>query len=164
MSDTLPMSPNDRDALPLNERSSAFIDGVAFLNFLRMKSVVALKRGGAEETAAKSAGACEQLNVLSTEQDNLFAPPTTIAANEAEIEPEDWDSLFGAVEERLRGTVEALDSAAPQLDSQDKLARIKSVVLDCVSSLDALHKALRHDRGLQAPMKSPRTIGESADI
>ena len=51
MSDTLPMSPNDRDALPLNERSSAFIDGVAFLNFLRMKSVVALKRGGAEETA-----------------------------------------------------------------------------------------------------------------
>ena len=75
-----------------------------------------------------------------------------------EIQDEDWDSLFGAVEERLRCTVETLDSATPQLDSRDKLSLIKSVVLDCVSSLDALHQALRHDRGLHEVTGHDRNI------
>ena len=147
MSDTLPGSSEDPDALPLNERSSAFIDGAAFLNFVRLKSRVASQEFSPEKSAATGAGGGEALNAPFTEQYNAVAHPTTNSAIEAEIEDEDWDSLFGAVEERLRGTVDTLDSITPQLASQDKLSRIKSVVLDCVSSLDALHTALRHDRG-----------------
>ena len=77
---------------------------------------------------------------------------------DVEIQDDDWDSLFGAVEERLRDTVETLDLTTPQLAAQDKLSRIKSVVLDCVSSLDALHKALRHDRGLHCASSPDRNV------
>ena len=143
MSDTLPRNSENPDALPVNERSSAFIDSAAFLNFVRLKSLVASQVG----SGAIDGG--EALNAPSAEENNAFAHPTTDSAIEAEIEPEDWDSLFGAIEERLRGTVDTLDSATTQVPSRNKLSYIKSVVLDCVSSLDALHTALRHDRGLQ---------------
>ena len=148
MSDTLPMNFQDSDALPVNQRSSAFIDGAAFLNFVRLKSLVASQAGSmvkSEETDAESGDASLAPSI---EQDNAVVHPITSSAIGAEIEPEVWDSLFGAIEERLRGTVDALDSTTTQLAPQDKLSRIKSVVLDCVSSLDALHKALRHDRRL----------------
>ena len=142
MSDSLPKNSENPDALPVNQRSSAFIDSAAFLNFVRLKSLVALPVGRGAIVGG------EALNAPSAEENNAVAHPTTIAAVEAEIKPEDWDSLFGAIEERLRGTVDKLDSVTTQLASQDKLSRIKSVVLDCVSSLDSLHTALRHDRGL----------------
>lgn len=154
MSNKLPGDPKDPDALPLNERSSAFIDGAAFLNFLRLKSRVASQAGSAAKTTAISAG--EALKLPSAEQDKTAVLPPTNAAMEVEIEDEDWDSLFGAIEERLRGTVETLDSSTPQLTSQDDLSRIKLVVLDCVSSLDALHTALRHDRGLHVAGRPDR--------
>ena len=154
MSDNLPRDPNDPDALPLNERSSAFIDGAAFLNFLRLKSRVALQAGSAAKSAATSVG--EALKLPSADLDKTAAFPPIKAAMEVEIEDEDWDSLFGAVEERLRGTVETLDSSTPQIASQDHLSRIKLVVLDCVSSLDALHTALRHDRGLHVASRPDR--------
>ncbi len=83
------------------------------------------------------------------EKNSAISHPIPNSTVEAEIEPEDWDSLFGAVEERLRGTVETLDSSTAQVTLPDKLSRIKAVVLDCVSSLDTLHTALRHDRGLR---------------
>ena len=161
MSDTLPGNSEDPDALPVNQRSSAFIDSAAFLNFVRLKSLVASQAGSAAKSAATRAGGGEALNAPCTEQDDAVAHPTINVATEAEIEPEDWDSLFGAIEERLRDTVETLDSATTQLASQDKLSRIKSVVLDCVSSLDALHKALRHDRGLHLASSPSR---DSADV
>ena len=164
MSDILPKNSEDPKAVSANERSTAFIDGKAFLNFVSLKSRVASQEGSAQKIAAISADAGHALSTTSADQEKVDALPPTNTAAQVDIEDEDWDSLFGAVEERLRDTVEALDPIARELASPDKLARIKSVVLDCVSSLDALHKALRHDRGLQAPMKSPRTIGESADI
>lgn len=148
MSDTLATNSEDPDALPMNERSSAFIDSAAFLNFLRMKSLVASQDGSAAKSVGTLADCGGAPLAPSIEQDNAVVHPITSSAIEAEIEPEDWDSLFGAIEERLRGTVDTLDSTTTQLAPQDKLSRIKSVVLDCVSSLDALHKALRHDRRL----------------
>ena len=45
MSDTLPRNSENPDALPVNERSSAFIDSAAFLNFVRLKSLVASQVG-----------------------------------------------------------------------------------------------------------------------
>ena len=148
MSDTFPNDPEDPDAVLFNERSSAFIDNTAFLNFLRLKSLVASEEGSLAKIAATSADAEQAPSTTPADQEKVVSLPRTDAAKRVEIEDEDWDSLFGAVEERLRGTVEALDPIAPELASPDKLSRIKSVVLDCVSSLDALHKALRHDRGL----------------
>lgn len=158
MSDTFPKNSDDSDAVPVNERSSAFIDSAAFLNFVRLKSRVASQEGSAPKIAAISADAGHALRTTSADQEKVVALPTTNSATQVEIEDEDWDSLFGAVEERLRGTVEALDPIARELASPDKLSRIKSVVLDCVSALDALHKALRHDRGLHLAGSPDRNI------
>lgn len=148
MPDTLPENSEEPDELPVNERSSAFIDSAAFLNFVRLKSQVAAQQGGPEKSAVPRVTGCTARDAPLTDQDKIAAviPARTQMNGEIEIEVEDWDSLFGAVEERLRGTVETLDSATPQPASSEKLSRIKSVVLDCVNSLDALHKALRHDR------------------
>ena len=159
MSDTLPKNPEDADALPVNQRSSAFIDCVAFLDFLRLKSQLAPPPGSAARSAATGTGG-EALNLRRTGEDHVVDRTTTSVVTEVDIEDEDWDSLFGAVEERLRDTVETLDSTPMQLASQDKLLRIKSVVLDCVSSLDVLHKALRHDRGLHLPGRPGRDIAD----
>jgi len=149
MSDTLTMGIEDPDAAPVNERSSAFIDSIAFLNFVRMKSLVGLRVVGEGKSAAWPSDDGENLKVSSMEKDKVISYPKPNSASEVEIEPEDWDSLFGAVEERLRGTVETLDSSTTPVILPDKLSRIKAVVLDCVSSLDALHTALRHDRALR---------------
>ena len=156
MPNTLPGSSEDPDALPLNERSSAFIDGAAFLNFVRLKSRVASQEFSPEKSAATSAAGGVVLKAPFADQDKAAAVLPINTAMEIEIEDEDWDSLFGAVEERLRGTVDTLDSMTPQLASQDNLSRIKSVVLDCVSSLDALHTALRHDRALHVASRPDR--------
>jgi hypothetical protein len=164
MSDSLPIPSDDPDALPLNERSSAFIDCAAFLNFVRMKSLVAPQESSAAKNAATCVGGDGAPNAPSLEQDKAITHPAINAAMEAEIQPEDWDSLFGAIEERLRATVEPLDSATTQFTSQDKLCRIRSVVLDCVSSLDSLHMALRHDRGLQSPLKLRQSNEDCSDI
>ena len=159
MSDTLPKNSEDSDALPVNQRSSAFIDGVAFLNFVRLKSLVVSIAGGSAKCVPTGASG-EAVNPPSTAQDNVVAHRTISVATEAEIEDEDWDSLFGAIEERLRDTVETLDSTSTQLASQDKLSSIKLVVLDCVSSLDVLHKALRHDRCLHLSGRPGRDIAD----
>lgn len=160
MSDTLPKNSEDPDALPVNQRSSAFIDGVAFLNFVRLKSLVVSIAGSAVKSAPTPAGVGESLNPPFTEKDHAVAHPAISVATEAEIEDEDWDSLFGAIEERLRDTVDTLDSTSTQLASQDKLSSIKLVVLDCVSSLDVLHKALRHDRCLHLSGRPGRDIAD----
>lgn len=159
MSSTLPKNSEDPDAVPVNQRSSAFIDCAAFLNFLRLKSQLAPRAGSAAKSVAIGAGG-EALNPPGTEKDHAVAHPTISVATDAEIEDEDWDSLFGAIEERSRDTVETLDSTSTQLASQDKLSSIKLVVLDCVSSLDVLHKALRHDRCLHLAGRPGRDIAD----
>ncbi len=160
MSDILRESSEAPDALPLNERSSAFVDSAAFLNFVRLKSQVALTSGSAEKSALTRTRCDEPFQALRADHDRAVVTHPANAAKEVDIQDEDWDSLFGAIEERLRDTVESLDSAATQLAPQARLSRIKSVVLDCVSSLDALHKALRQGRG---PLVTSCAERDSAD-
>ncbi len=161
MSDTLSKNSEYPDALPVNQRSSAFIDCAAFLNFLRMKSQFGPQQVGAAKSAAIGVGG-EAPNPPGTARDHAVSHPAIAVATETEIEDEDWDSLFGAIEERLRDTVDTLDPTSTQLASQDKLSSIKLVVLDCVSSLDVLHKALRHDRCLHLAGRPGREIGDAS--
>ena len=65
MSEILPGNPDDPDALPLNERSSAFIDGAAFVDFVRLKSRLAPQDGREDESAATRADSGEALNASS---------------------------------------------------------------------------------------------------
>jgi hypothetical protein len=163
MSDFLYKNSEDPDALPINERSSAFIDGTAFLEFVRLKSRVTAKD---VSTAKKGA-----VPVLGTEAANGpsrpgnghgYAVSTSSVQDKsqitqvAQIEIEDWDSLFEAVEERLCAAVEEHDSVAMPAAAQDSTSRIRAVVLDCVSALDTLHRALRQERSTYAPPGTSR--------
>lgn len=122
------------DSLPVNERSTSFIEGVAFLDFVRLKSLVAAQDDRGMPQPPKQA------------VPDVKPSPQPSPSMGDEIEIEDWDSLFGAVEERLRDTAEKLDSETASSAAQGRVSRVKSMVLDCVSSLDMLHKALRLER------------------
>ena len=63
-----------------------------------------------------------------------------------EIEEEDWDSLFGAIEEKLESTVNEPLTAATSAQALERASAIRTVVLDCVRSLDTLFKALKRER------------------
>ena len=63
-----------------------------------------------------------------------------------EIPEEDWNSLFGAIEEKLESTVNAPLTAATPAQALERASAIRTVVLDCVSSLDTLFKALKRER------------------
>lgn len=143
MSDILSKNSEDPDALPLNERSTSFIDGVAFLEFVRLKSLADPVGGSAAKNGA--ACACVPGGEVATgahgQDHDVSLPPTADP-----IDIKDWDILFAAVEERLRTTVEKPDLAAVALTGHDGAARIKAVVLDCVNALDKLHQALRQQR------------------
>jgi len=78
------------------------------------------------------------------------------------IDVDDWDSLFGAVEERLRTTVETVDAAPTPLARQDALSRIRSVVLDCVGALDTLHQSLKQERRRQAVSSLNGPVSDAA--
>ena len=156
-------SSEDPDVQPVNERSTSFIDGVAFLDFVRLKSLAATQDSSAAKNGATPASGCDAANDVSEAHDHALSQPPINSEFKAElnaelntganspIEIEDWDSLFGAVEERLRTTVEKPDSATTSLAAQDNVSRIKSVVLDCVSALDQLHRALRQERSMHIP-------------
>jgi hypothetical protein len=79
-------------------------------------------------------------------RDHPMAPTAANPRPNSQIDIEDWDSLFGAVEERLRSTVEKLDTTTTPLPGKDNVSRIKSVVLDCVSALETLHQSLKQER------------------
>jgi hypothetical protein len=80
----------------------------------------------------------------------------------APIDVADWDSLFGAVEERLRSTVETLDTAPMPLARQANLSRIKSVVLDCVSAMETLHQSLKQERRTHTPSEANGAASDAA--
>lgn len=69
----------------------------------------------------------------------------------AEIEEEDWNSLFGAVEEKLQSAVNESSTAATPEQALEKVSAIRLVVLDCVRSLDTLFKALKQERATHRP-------------
>lgn len=146
MSDFVSKNSEEPDAGPVNERSSAFIDGVAFLEFVRLKSLVAHKDGSAEKNRASTVSEVKVANGTSNGHGHTVSSPAADAHSDSQIDIADWDSLFHAVEERLCDTVEKADLAATPLAAQYNAWRVKSIVLDCVSSLDKLHKALRQER------------------
>ena len=67
------------------------------------------------------------------------------------IEEEDWNSLFGAVEERLQSTVNQPLAAATPAQALEKASIMRDVVLDCVRALDTLFKALKQERAARRP-------------
>jgi hypothetical protein len=150
MSDSLFNSSENPDALPVNERSSAFIDGVAYPEFVRLKSLVAPKDGSAVKSGASSAPDLIAANDTSRGTGHTVSHQAADAHADSQIDIEDWDSLFDAVEQRLRDSVDKPYSLAMPLTANDNSSRIKAAVLDCVSALDKLHKALRYERSAQA--------------
>ena len=67
------------------------------------------------------------------------------------IEEEDWNSLFGAVEERLQSTVNQPLAAATPAQALEKASIMREVVLDCVGALDTLFRALKQERAAHRP-------------
>lgn len=63
-----------------------------------------------------------------------------------EIPEGDWDSLFGAIEEKLESTVKEPLTGATPAQALERASAIRTVVLDCVKSLDTLFKALKQER------------------
>ena len=97
MSDFDSKDPGDPDALPLNERSTAFIDSVAFLEFVRLKSLNTPHSPGAAKKSVTLVGSdpCDQpLPDTRISAERVAAPYTG-------IQVDDWDSLFDAVEGAL---------------------------------------------------------------
>lgn len=146
MADFPSKNSEDSGAWPLNERSSAFIDGAAFLNFVRLKSLTTPIDGNAAKAAATLLSARDPAIVSLNELDSIAGDRQSTC----QIAIEDWDFLFSAVEQRLRDTVAQLDLAPTVPDAQNSASRIKAVVLDCVNALDQLHMALRQERSTHA--------------
>ena len=173
MSDNLSKHSVDPDALPVNERSSAFIEGVACLDFVRLKSLATVHDGsGASNGRVHSSAGGD-----ATGPPNEHQSATSHSPIADQIDAEDWDSLFGAVEERLRTTIGALgdgpdgpdgpegpegpEAAAAPSAGRHSTSQIKAVVLDCVNALHMLHNALRQGRYEPTP---PGLQPASSDI
>lgn len=59
---------------------------------------------------------------------------------------EDWDIMFRSIQLRLRATVGERLESAPTPQADDRAGNIQVVVLECVSAMELLHKALTHER------------------
>lgn len=68
------------------------------------------------------------------------------AAAPSPISAEDWDLLFRAVALRLRATVGDRLASAPAPQADDAAGKIQVAVLECISAMEKLHKALTHER------------------
>lgn len=103
-------------------------------------------RGGAgKNRAALPLEAALRLNTLMVSGPHMAKtaelPPT--------ISVDDWDSLFVAVEERLRQAVEERRDTLPDLPAHSaelSASQVQAIVLDCVDSLNLLHTALKQER------------------
>ena len=58
----------------------------------------------------------------------------------------DWDALFTAVKERLRGVSDGPASVATQPDAA-KLQHVQRVVAECIAALDQLHDTMANELG-----------------
>lgn len=151
MSDSLSNNSENPDALPVNERPTSFIDGATYLEFVRLKSLVTPRDGSPEKNDLSAMADVKAADTNPGGHGHTVSYPDSNADSNSQIDTGDWDSLFDAVEQRLRDAVEKPELTATALEAQYNAWRIKSVVLDCVSALDKLHKALRHERSTHAP-------------
>jgi hypothetical protein len=174
MSDSPSNDSENPDAPPVNERPTSFIDGATYLEFVRLKSLVTPKDGSPEKNDVFAMPDVMAADINAGGHGHSVCYPDTTADSDSRIDTEDWDSLFEAVEQRLRDTVEKPDLTATPLGAQYNVWRVKSVVLDCVSALGKLHKALRQERSTHAPHQTnavnsdnsvalPLTNGHGAD-
>ena len=62
------------------------------------------------------------------------------------IPTEDWDIMFRAIQLRLREAVGERPKSAPTPQADDTAGHIQVVVLECVSAMEQLEAALRHQR------------------
>jgi len=62
------------------------------------------------------------------------------------ISVEDWDTLFRAVEERLKRMVDERYTATSHPQMCDLRGSVQETVLECVAALDQLHAVLTHER------------------
>jgi hypothetical protein len=151
MSNSLSSKFEDPEALPFNDRSTSFIDSVAFLEFVRLKSQAAPACGGEVKNGTAAGSGSAPAHDTPDGPGRTACCPAPGSPPDSRIDVEDWDSLFGAVEERLRATVENPDSSQTPQEAQSYASRIKSVVLDCLGAMDQLHQALKQERGMLAP-------------
>jgi hypothetical protein len=88
------------------------------------------------------------LNVLLRRHHPSELPCTTDlpAAAHSPISAEDWDPLFRAVQLRLRATVGERLASAPAPQADDAAGKIQVAVLECISAMEQLHKALTYER------------------
>lgn len=63
-----------------------------------------------------------------------------------QIATEDWDILFRAIEERLSAIFADKPGAPIALLMDETAARNKVVVLECISAMEQLYTALKHER------------------
>lgn len=62
------------------------------------------------------------------------------------ISVEDWDTLFRAVEERLKRMIDERHTATSHPRMHDLRGSVQETVLECVAALDQLHAVLTHER------------------
>ena len=72
--------------------------------------------------------------------------PDAIFKSHANISPEDWDVLFGAIQARLEHCVGDALSRSSELPPHDRHTLTKAAVLDCVGAMKQLHAALTLER------------------
>ena len=64
----------------------------------------------------------------------------------------DWDDLFHAIQARLRALVSLPPATFYGSPSPAVSDDVRTVVLECVTALDQLHRALSQERGLHQPL------------
>lgn len=77
--------------------------------------------------------------------------PALETTAQAKIAPEDWDILFCAIQERLRGALAPRSAATPPLSVDAVAHRLDALVLECVLDMGRLHAALKLERGQRRP-------------
>jgi hypothetical protein len=104
------------------------------------------QRDGADmDGAALPLAAALRLNASMASSPQIVQP----APGQQTISTEDWDSLFLAVETRLRQAVGEQLRPLPAMSGNSAVlaaSLIQAIVLDCVDALDQLHAVLKQDR------------------
>lgn len=68
-----------------------------------------------------------------------------------QISVADWDVLFHAIQLRLRNAVGDCLPSVPPSQTGDTVGRVQITVLECITAMEQLHVALRHERRAQGP-------------
>ncbi|WP_341908606.1 hypothetical protein [Polaromonas sp. YR568] len=77
-------------------------------------------------------------------------PPAGVVPATLQIEVQDWDLLFEAIQAYLCATIEGRENALTgTFDLKHAPANIREHVLNSVDALEKLHRALHHERSLQ---------------